>query len=701
MKEKKFTVKTAEGCKSLLILFFCVILIASLCARVVTTCNGALKVEELDIDCRGATLNCEIYYPAGTCDDDSLPAVVVSHGGSIQGAAYKQFAQELARRGFVALLVNAYGNGLSEEPRHEETGQGEGGFNSMATPLGLLDACNYLKTLKFVDPTRIGCTGHSMGALRSSSAALNDCYYLSYNDILVNILYDNFGKEIAEADITKDAFELASELLSEDQFVFFTHLAEEAKLDYDTRIKAICLTGMSTSSVLAPQTVTVAGYEVTRTCKVNLGITCGTFESGRVTFPGGDAAKAGFMQPDGIITEDYYAVDDLTMTSKDVGTVLSGTKSEELKEAAANRSLRLFATPKGTHSKQYFSIDAVAHVCDYFETALGFDSGMSPKNQIWFYRSCFNGIAMLAMLAMIFPFICLLTKSKFFASIIYPATPADKKPKLDKGLFIGTTVFCTLAAMFGVKWGHEQFSKFFGINFLKDTAVWKIQGGANATRIFVLIVALASLISLILYCIFNKKKAGENGLASLNMKMNIGNILKSLLAALLFFCFVYVILLIIEYLFHEDYRFWQTIFTEERPERWILTLPYFIWFFPMYLVIGAAINYSKRANMPEWKDTLLTVLLNSVGVWIACIITYFSIRTSSWTGAFPFNFMLLYTLNLFVPVTVYISRKLYNLPGQIWVDAFVNTTLVCWSLMSSMGPVYYTAQNWLSNLFAL
>ena len=55
-----------------------------------------------------------------------------------------------------------------------------------------------------------------------------------------------------------------------------------------------------------------------------------------------------------------------------------------------------------------------------------------------------------------------------------------------------------------------------------------------------------------------------------------------------------------------------------------------------------------------------------------------------------------------VPVTCYLSRKLYLLTKNLWIGATVNAGLVCWNVISSMGIYnYYTGQTFLGNLLGL
>ena len=211
MKEigKKFTLSTISGCLRLVGLFLIIILVSSFFARLVSTSGGKIRVKQITFDARGANLNGELYYPAGTSDRDSLPAIIVTHGGGCTYGVTRGIAQELSRRGFVVLNVSVYGAGLSEQPIYDDNGMGLDKFDIMNTPFGLLDTLNYVRTLKFVDQNRIGMVGHSMGSRRTSNTAILDCGYYTFNDIMINVLYETFGQKFQEDEITINSDDLA------------------------------------------------------------------------------------------------------------------------------------------------------------------------------------------------------------------------------------------------------------------------------------------------------------------------------------------------------------------------------------------------------------------------------------------------------------------------------------------------------------
>ena len=93
----KFTNKTVDGAKRLFALLVVLILLFSFLAHMFATNFGRVKIEQINIDARGALLDGELYYPVGTSDESSLPAVIVTHGAGCTHKGMNSYCIELAR----------------------------------------------------------------------------------------------------------------------------------------------------------------------------------------------------------------------------------------------------------------------------------------------------------------------------------------------------------------------------------------------------------------------------------------------------------------------------------------------------------------------------------------------------------------------------------------------------------------------------
>jgi hypothetical protein len=708
MSEKWLSGKTPEGRRWILASFVILAVAFSFCARLIESGGGRVKIERVTIDSRGATINANLYYPANTSDKDKLPAVLVAHGGGVNSGVIKGIADELARRGFVVLNVDAYGAGLSEQPPYDEGGQGEKGYNNKLTPSGMIDSLNFMRTLKFVDQERIGMTGHSMGSRRSGVAGIMDCGYFTFNDVMINALHDTFNQDISEAEIGLDARALAKAHLSKEQLAYYEALEARNRIEFDSRIKSIFLIGSDADKIGMMRAVKVAGHEVMRNCRVNFGIVSGVGDLSYYKYNSRDTTKAAWHTGGAdIALGAWYSIDDMEGSSKKLGGFeeLSVSNDEELAAAIRDRATRVCMLAPGTHSENFFSGPVASKTVKYFEQTLGYNRGelasaqtraLDSGNIVFKWREAFNFLAMISMILMIIALASLLLGTRFFAPCV--ADAANKRmseatyERRSYRLFALFTVALTFLAMYIT----NRFTPFM-------FPIWRglpLFGSFWLTVALIAVLSIGSAILLAVSAVVNKRKNDDTALRGIGLRIRLVDFLKTLLLSAILLVLAYSSLALNEYLFNQDYRFWMASFGELRVEHWALVWRYTLLTLPFFLVIGAGMNYTTRSDIPEWRDTLYTVIINSSGIWLCCLINQFLVYSGLLQGALFSSFISSYGMLVIVPVTVYITRKMYNLTNSIWLGAVMNALLISWTLISSAGMScdFYYGQTLLSNL---
>ncbi|ARB73987.1 alpha/beta hydrolase [Pasteurella multocida] len=103
----------------------------------------------------------KLYRPVSATADTPKPGLLALHGYQSDKEATSTFgALELAKRGFVVLAIDHFGHGYST--KLPASNKNMSGANN---------GYQYLKTLPFVDNTRLGLFGHSTGALNAIRVA--------------------------------------------------------------------------------------------------------------------------------------------------------------------------------------------------------------------------------------------------------------------------------------------------------------------------------------------------------------------------------------------------------------------------------------------------------------------------------------------------------------------------------------------------
>lgn len=702
--KKTFTLETKRGSMRLLILFLALLLLCGFGARIISSAGGSVKISRVTLDARGATIDADLYYPAGTSDENKLPAILVAHGAGVGNGVLKGFAEELARRGFVVLNVNAYGMGLSEAPLSDESGIGAEVYQRLGTPHGMLDALDFVRSLNFVDQTRIGMVGHSLGSIRICYAAMEDCGYYTLNDQLVNILHNTFGQQFTAREITQNADELAAPRLNEEQLAYYEELRADCVERFNTRIRSVCLVGYSpnTNDLLQLQTVEVAGHEVTRNCQVNAGMIAGAYDETHRNFYSQDPTRASwYTGAENAQLEMWYSLDDIAQASTMLGQfgALSVAEDEALRTAVETRTARVCMLNPESHSKNFFSRDSAADVVKYLEQTLNYNRGdltsattvpLNASNIVFTGRELLNFGAMIFMVCAVIAAAGVLVRGSFFAPCVAPRCEGRTGAnKLEYWVFGALSIAIGFFAIWKVNGLFVPALPY--VSFLPVQSWW-------LTGLFIALLAAGSALLLLVFWLKDHKGGDLDGFKALHVKMRVSAVLKTILLALLLLAFAYLTLLVSEYLFNEDYRLWMAVFGEMKVEQWQYVLRYGLLMLPFFLLIAASTNYVVRKDWPAWLDTLVTVVLNSAGIALCCLVNYVIM---SRTGS-PWNsFISTYQMVVIVPLTVYITRKTYRLTNSIWLGSAINALLISWSMCSGNGLDInaFFPQTWFSVFF--
>lgn len=705
MKQKGnwLSLKTSKGCRQVLCVLIGFILLCSFIAQMLSTSGGQIKVEKVAFDVRGASLTGELYYPAFTTDEDSYPAVIVVPGAGIISYQMRAFGEELAKKGYVVLNLNAYGSAASETPAYNENDQGVNEYNIFGTPMGALDAVHYLRTVEFVDAERIGLVGHSQGSRRAGYAALMDCGFYSLNDIMLNVLHDTFLVELEEGQLAEDADTIAVNVLNEDQLLHYHALRDECYEDYRVMSKSICLVGSTAQFVYPTSVVNVAGHDVMRTCKVNIGIINGTYDFGYVPFNNSEDAKNGMYIPleSDIVQGGYYALDDLTNTSENVGMFRQATvvNNDRLKDAIEARSLRVIMQTAETHSKNFFSRRTSAMIVDYFNQTLNHhvDTVQTSEGSIGFvWRELFNTAAMACMLLMLFPLLRLVTATGAYSCCI--AEGDTKLPEKNQNVvsivLAVATILGTFIAIYQTNAGKNIINFKFSSTFPLMITCW-------APYSLTVWLAVVGVVLVAVCLVITRDLESVKEFLRRNFSIGIWGVLKSLAAAALFIAIGYTSVSVVNYLFLQDFQFWMTCFTTLTADQWFIVIRYALLGLPFFFICSLTANYLSDITLSKFsgiKDTLITVVMNASGIWLCCLISNVLSYSGILVGKTFSSFLLTYGTIVFVPISVFIERRTYQITKNVWVGAFVNSMLLAWMLVGVSGTNgAYVAQTWLSN----
>lgn len=143
--------------KVLLVFALIFMVLGILFSSIIQTRFGTIKMQEVYLETDAGTLCLYLFKPEKATEESPAPCVVLSPGylnnKEMQDANYV----ELARRGYVVIVMDAYGHGNSDLA--DETYQ----YTEKVKSGGMIDCVFFASTLPYVDKTQIGVCGHSMG----------------------------------------------------------------------------------------------------------------------------------------------------------------------------------------------------------------------------------------------------------------------------------------------------------------------------------------------------------------------------------------------------------------------------------------------------------------------------------------------------------------------------------------------------------
>lgn len=150
----------------ILALSLVLMLLSCIFTSMIQTNFGSVTVKEINwVTDNGYTMNAWLFIPDGATAETPAPAVVTSHGMFNNKGMQDLNFVELARRGFVVLAQDMPSHGDSEDVP-----------SIVSTIMGLYESVKELAGMPFVDSTRIGITGHSLGGMSCNTAVSLDNY---------------------------------------------------------------------------------------------------------------------------------------------------------------------------------------------------------------------------------------------------------------------------------------------------------------------------------------------------------------------------------------------------------------------------------------------------------------------------------------------------------------------------------------------
>jgi Dipeptidyl aminopeptidases/acylaminoacyl-peptidases len=615
------------------VLFLCIavalVLLGSLGAYLVHTSGCTVKITDMTyVTEDGARMSALLYVPNSVSVENPAPAIVSIHGYNNTREVQDINAVELSRRGYVVIAIDSYDHGGSSfaDPRINK---------GVAPDMGAYSALQYLGTLPYVDAKRIGMVGHSLGGSNVQLGALRAFAKQEKNSAIIvpKVVVPTSQAFIPNKEVT----DMLLNKYPVNVCAVFGRFDEWANNMWQVR----------------------SGIDINMSKKA----------IAAMGFPGAEYGA-------------YYTV----------GINKKLTREEAIATAAEGK-LRVIYQPQIEHPKIHFSTVAVGYILDAFDITLKGGKEILPTTeQSWPWKQFFTLLVMIGFFLFVIPFAFLMLEIPYFKTIIQPEPVAPSIMTTAKNKIIYWIIFiiCLLPAPLLFNWaiGYpiaiKSMDRFVPTVFPLNS-YFQLPCVNGTVLLMLLVGAILLAVFIATYFLFMKKN--KVAFDNLGVRMSGGNIGKSILLALIIFVATYFLLVIADFFFLSDARFWVFSIKTLTPIKfWILLkyLPFFLFF---YLINSLLLNsFTRIRGASEGTNIVLMILANIGGLAVLTILDYtwlFSTgvklfpsvpfppnMTSALAGLFVWNFILA------VSLAAVSARLFFKKTGSIWLGGFVNSLIV-------------------------
>lgn len=680
---------------SVIVLIICVLamILSSAVAHMIQTDHGNVRTEEITFTTdTGAESHAKMYIPNTATAKTPAPAVILCHGYTASLDDMDANAIELSRRGYVVMALDMYGHGESSLPPEGYSQAEMGSVENYAPDLGSYSALQELANYDFVDLTKIGMLGHSMG-----TAAIQEGAYVAY---------------------------------AKWQAVYTEAYTEnlEAGQDEATAATNAYMTAMG-SGIVLPGSMVLTGYNYNVRNSEDLTYNGVTADNG--VFPL-YAAPVNMCTIEGTYDEFsglLWGVDDASQYTGSfkfaygTGGVLnveSGTYfmygdasatplSREDAAAAASQAavtmtpIRAAYTFEGTHSDTYYDETAISYGIDFFDITLrGGNATIEPEQQVWHGYAACGLIGLIAAIAGFAALALTLLKIPVFASVVTKEPESMSVIEHKKGglKYMILYIVCLLPAPFIYYWlvGYPYYMQPQWFKFLTKFMPNEFFNMApmNSLMLFNIVLGLIFLVVYLLVFFLIARKAGY-GLENTGLKLSVSKIFKSLLLAVVSFGVIYAVIYICNGLSGTTFTFFKFSILPMNVERWGAFLKYLPVWFLFFLLMNMLYNSLTRINnKPEWLNDILIAVVSCGGLAVMFAYDYGKLfvtgvrgiqyipgtTSETWLSAIGMSFptalagIMLMGLLFILPFAGVISRVCHKKTGSVWLGSFLTAFIV-------------------------
>lgn len=703
MEQTKLNRTPVKARASAIVLIVClvVMIVTSAVGHAIQTSNGTVRTEEITFTTDvGATSHAKLYIPDTATAETPAPAILLCHGYSASVEAMEPNAIELSRRGYVVMALDMYGHGESTLPPDGYSQVKMGNVVNYAPDLGSYSALQEFAKLDYVDLTKIGMLGHSMG-----TAAIQEGAYIAYAkwQAAYTAAYTEAltaGQDETTAAGTAYMAAMSAGIVLPGSMVLTGY-------NYNVRnINDLTYNGVTAENGVFPlYAAPVNMCTIQGTHDEFSGLLWGVEDSSQYTssFKFAYGTGGALNVPSGT----YFLYGDATAAP---------LSREEAVTAAASAALtmqpiRAAYSFDGTHSDTYYDETAISYGINFFDITLrGGAATIDPADQVWHGRAACGLIGLAAALVAFVALALTLLKVPFFATIVRPEAKSITTCDAPKHTIRYAIIYilCLLPAPLLYYWlvGYPYYMQpqwfIFKTKFMPNS--FFNMAPMNSLMLFNIVVGVIFLALYLLVFFFIAKRAGF-GLENTGLKLPVVQVLKSLLLAAVSFGAIYAVIYACSALSGTEFSFFKFDIMPMDGSRWIAFFKYLPVWLIFFLLLSVLYNsFTRINNAPAWLNYVLIGVASCGGLAVMFAYDYGKLFATGVRGiqyipgttsqewlstigmSFPTAFagILLFGLLFILPITAVMSRVCAKKTGSVWLGGFLTAFIALVFTISHM-----------------
>ncbi len=355
----------------------------------------------------------------------------------------------------------------------------------------------------------------------------------------------------------------------------------------------------------------------------------------------------------------------------------------------ADGTARVLYQPAITHPMDHINNEAIGYAVSWFNQTLEGGNSMPATNQIWIWKEIGTLIAFIGLVMSFFPLGGLMLGTRYFKPLEMQA--AKTHGSTGWGWWVGAALMAAIPAL-----------TYFTLNHLAD-APWTASAlfPQNITTGIMFWAVGNAVISLALFLVWHfaiNRKSGATADSygvTWKGKLRWGLIGKSFLLAAAIAMVGYLLLVLADYFFKVDFRFWVVALKLMSPVQFRIFLGYLIPFTVYFLIVamvlhGQMTRTSKNgAPQPLWKSMLVNMALMITGLVVLLLVEYVPLFAGNPLGnaAAPESLLSIVAIQFvaILSIVALISTYYYRKTGHIYVGAFLNAIFVTWYIVAGQA----------------